>query len=413
MAATSGHEKRLFQLGRNRVATIFLCLVLVLGGPAVASGDPVKIGILNNPSGVGADLAGSGSIVAAKLAIEDVGPVLGADVAVVSADHQDKADVGLGIAKEWYSEDGVDAIFDLPNSGVALAVSGEAARHKKLAFVSTGGSDKLTEDQCNGYTFVWTYNSSSLARASVAEQLAAGRNKWYLLTWDYVAGRSFDSAIRSELASQGGTILGTSFAPLGTSDYSQYILKAAASGANLIEVALVGTDVISAVKQLQEFGVIANGQHLGVLTLTDTDVHSGGASAFAGVESVISFAWNRTPETKAFSERFYKRVGRMPTMYQAGVYSSVLNYLKAVNAAGTKDTQAVLTILRSQKTEDMFAQNATLEPNGLLKHDMYLVRVKKPEQMEGQWDFYEILATVPADKAYPPLADSKCPLVKH
>jgi branched-chain amino acid transport system substrate-binding protein len=210
---------------------------------------------------------------------------------------------------------------------------------------------------------------------------------------------------------KGGQVLGTVFAPIGTADFAPYIIQATASGAKLIEVALSGQDTVNAMKQLQEFGVGKNGQSIGNLVLIDTDVHSAGPAVFAGVESVVAFAWNRTPETRTFADRFFKRTGKMPTMFQAGVYSAVLNYLRSVKTAGTKDSKAVLAAMRANPIKDMFAQDATLRPNGLLTHDMFLVRVRRPEEMKSDWDFYDTVGMIRADAAYPPLSESRCPLV--
>lgn len=388
-------------------------LLLPAASPALAGPDAITVGVINDLNGVYADLGGQGSVAAAQMAVEEFGPkVLGKPIKILSGDHQNKPDVGSQLARRWFDVDKVDMVIDFPNSGVALAVQEVAREKKKVAIFSTAGSTDLTGKACSPTGFQWTYdnysNSAGLARAMVKQ----GYESWYFLTVDYAFGISLENEAAKALTAAGGKSMGSVRHPLNTADFSSFLLTAQASKAKVIALASAGGDVINAVKQAGEFGISQGGQTLVAPVTFITDIRALGLSAAQGLTFVTGFYWDLNDETRAFAKKFYERRKAMPTMAQAGVYSGVLHYLKAVAAAGTDDAEAVSAKMRELPVRDAFTRTGTVRADGRMVHDMYLVQVKKPAESKAPWDYYKVLATLPADVAFRSLEESTCPLVK-
>ncbi len=382
-------------------------------GSGEVSGDRVKIGVLNDRSGLYADLSGEGSVIAARMAAEDFGgTVLGAPIEIVSADHQNKPDVGASVAREWFDVAGVDMITDVPTSSVALAVQ-EVAREKNRVFINSGaGSTALTNESCTPTSFHWTYDTYALAVGTGQAVVQEGGDSWFFITADYEFGQSLEENTARVVEANGGQVLGEVRHPLSTADFSSYLLQAQGSGAKVIGLANAGTDTTNAIKQASEFGIVQSGQSLAGLLLFISDVHSLGLETAQGLVLTTGFYWNLNDKTRAWSERFFERHGAMPTMVQAGVYSGVLHYLEAIEAAGTDEAQAVAEQMREMPVDDgILTDNGTVQANGRMAHDMYLAEVKSPDASEQDWDYYTIVRTIPAAEAFIPLAESTCSLV--
>lgn len=376
------------------------------------SDDVVKIGILNDQSGTYADLAGPGSVVAAKMAIEEMGgKVAGKSVDLIVGNHQNKADVGAAIARSWFDQDGVDMIADFSNSSVGFAVQRLAQERGKVALIAAASTD-FTGKACTPTSAQWVYNSYTngygLAKVLTAQQYKS----WFLITVDYAFGHAFANDMRKAVEAGGGKVVGEVRHPLNTADMSSFLLQAQSSKADIIAFASAGSDMTTAIKQAGEFGITPN-QALAAPAVFLTDVHSMGLKVGQNLKFVTAFYWNRNDETRAWSKRFFERHGAMPTMTHAGVYSSVLHYLKAVDAAQTDDAAAVMEKMRELPVQDVFAENGYLRADGQMIHDMYLVEVKSPEMSKEPWDYYEVLATIPGDEVFKPLAESECPLIKQ
>ncbi|MGA9089756.1 MAG: ABC transporter substrate-binding protein [Bradyrhizobium sp.] len=387
---------------------------LSLGAPgarAQISDDVVKIGVLNDQSGLYADLGGPGSVVAARMAVEDAGgTVLGKPVEIVYADHQNKSDVGAAIAREWFEVGKVDMAIGFDHSAVALAVEQLAAEKNRIAIAGAVGSTAFTGKSCTPTEASWVYDSyaltTSLAKAIVAE----GRDTWFFITVDYAFGHSLEADATAAVKAAGGKVLGSVRHPLNTADFSSYLLQAQASGAKVVAFANGGGDMVNATKQANEFGLTKN-QAIVSLLVFISDVHSMELQAAQGLKFVTAFYWDRDAETRAWSKRFFERQGRMPTMPQAAVYSAVRHYLGAIAAAGTDEAKAVMAKMRERPVNDFYVRNGHLREDGRLVHDMYFAQVKKPSESKGPWDYYKILATIPGDQAFRPLAEGGCPLV--
>ncbi|HEY4204131.1 MAG TPA: ABC transporter substrate-binding protein [Xanthobacteraceae bacterium] len=398
---------RTFGVWSTAVAT---CSLLAIA-PAMAQG--VKIGILNDQSGVYADYGGKTSVEAAKMAIEDFGgEVLGQKIELVTADHQNKPDLASTIARKWYDTEGVDMITDLTTSSVALAVQEVAKEKKKIDIVVGAATSAITGAACTPYGFHWAFDTHALAVGTGGAMVKAGGDSWYFLTVDYAFGHALEKDTSDVVKAAGGKVLGAVRTPLNTSDYSSFLLQAQSSKAKVVGLANAGGDTINSIKQAAEFGITAGGQKLAALLLTLSEVHGLGLKAAQGTVLTESFYWDRNDKSREFAERLYKRTGRMPNMIQAGTYSATLQYLKAVKAAGTKDSDAVVKKLKELPVNDAFTQNGHVQANGRMVSDLYLFEVKKPEESKRDWDYYKLLATVPGDTAYPSAKDSGCPLTK-
>lgn len=390
-------------------------LVAASAAPALAqevSDNVVKIGILNDQSGVYADFGGKSSYEAALMAVEDFGgTVLGQPVEVVTADHQNKADIASNIARQWYDTEQVDAIMELTTSSVALAVQALSKDADKITITTGAATTELTGAQCSPNGFHWAYDTHALAVGTGGALVDQGGDTWFFLTADYAFGYSLEEQTTEFVESKGGTVAGSVRHPLTNPDFSSFLLQAQASGANVIGLANAGLDTQNAIKQASEFGIVQSGQRLAALLFTLAEVNGLGLEAAQGLSLTESFYWNRNEASAEFGNRFMERTGVMPNMVQAGTYSAVLQYLKAVDAAGTDATEAVSAKLHEMPVDDVFAEGGTVGANGRLYKDVYLMEVKKPGDSDIPWDYYNVLQTIPGDQAYISPEDSGCPLV--
>lgn len=392
---------------------LFAVGIMMSAVSALASGDVVRIGVLNDQSGAYSEFGGLGSVIAARMAVEDAGGrILGKPVEVVSADHQSKPDVGVTIARKWFDSDDVDMVVGFDNSSVALAVEQLAAEKNRIAIAGAVATTDFTGKSCTRNEAAWVYDSYALTTSLAQSLVRAGGDTWFFVTVDYAFGRSVEQDARNAVIASGGKVLGSVRHPLGAADFSSYLLKAQASGAKVIAFANAGHDMINATKQANEFGLTRAGQNIVALVVFITDIHSVGLAAAQGLTFITPFYWDRDQESRAWAKRFYERQKRMPTMAQAGVYSAVRHYLRAIEAAGTDEAQAVMAKMRAIPVNDFFARNGHVREDGRMVHDMYFVRVKTLAESTGPWDYYKILATIPAEKAFRPLDQGGCPLVK-
>ena len=375
----------------------------------------VKIGVLNDQSGTYADLAGPGSVVAARMAVEDFGAAKkGMKVEIVVADHQNKPDVGSSIARQWFDADKVDMIVDVPTSSVALAVNQIAKDKNKVLIVSTGATSDLYGKACTPNTLHWTYDTWSLANGTGSAIVKTGGKTWFFLTADYAFGHALERDTEAVVLKNGGKVLGKVRHPFPSSDFSSFLLQAQASKAQIIGLANAGADTINAIKQGAEFGIVKGGQQFAGLLVFLTDVHSLGLNTAQGLLLTESFYWDLNDQTRAFSKRFAKlHKGAMPTMGQAGVYSAVLHYLKAVDALKSDSPgDKVVAKMKELPTDDPVFGKGRVRRDGRKIHPMYLFEVKKPSESKGPWDYYKVRATIPADQAFRPEKEGGCPLVK-
>jgi branched-chain amino acid transport system substrate-binding protein len=367
---------------------LFAAAAALFAAPASAQG--VKIGILNDQSGVYADYGGKYSIEAANMAVEDFGgEVLGQKIELVTADHQNKPDLATAIARRWYDTEGVD----------------------KIDIVVGAATSRLTGDACTPYGFHWAFDTHALAVGTGGALVEAGGNTWFFLTADYAFGYSLEKDTTDIVTAKGGKVLGSVRVPLNSSDFSSFLLQAQSSKAKIVGLANAGLDTTNSIKQAAEFGIVKGGQKLAALLMVISDVHGLGLEAAQGLVLTEGYYWDQNDRAREFGERFMKRTGRMPNMIQAGTYSATLSYLKAVKAAGTKDSDAVAKKLKELPVDDAFAQGKVQE-NGRMVHDLYLFEVKKPQESKKPWDYYKQLAVVPGDKAFLSAKDSGCPLTK-
>ncbi|MGP3698119.1 ABC transporter substrate-binding protein [Rhodobacter sp. NSM] len=397
-----------------RKALLSAVSLAALAAPAAAqvSDDVVKIGILNDQSGVYADFGGKFSYEAALMAVEDYGgTALGQKVEVVTADHQNKPDIASNIARQWYDTEQVDAIMELTTSSVALAVQALSQEKQKVTITTGAATTELTGKQCSPYGFHWAYDTHALAIGTGGALVEQGGDSWYFLTADYAFGYSLEENTGNVVKEKGGSVVGSVRHPLSTTDFSSFLLQAQASGAKVIGLANAGLDTQNAIKQAGEFGIVQGGQRLAALLFTLAEVHGLGIESAQGLTLTESFYWNRNEETAEFGKRFMERTGAMPNMVHAGTYSAVLSYLKAVDAAGTDETEAVAAKLHEMPVDDVFSKGGKVAKNGRMISDVYLLEVKKPGESDVPWDYYNVLATIPGDEAYVDPAQSGCPLV--
>jgi branched-chain amino acid transport system substrate-binding protein len=374
---------------------------------------PLKIGVLTDLSSVYSDIGGLGNIEATKMAIEDFGGVMfGKPIELVSADVLNKADVAASYARKWWESEGVDMIIDLPTSATALAVMELSKQDEKIVIITDAASSDITGKSCSPYTAHWTYDTYANAHAVGGAVVKNGGDTWFFVTADYVFGHSIERDTSEVVKAAGGKVLGSAKHPLNTADFSSLLVQAQASKAKIIGLANAGGDIINAIKQAGEFGIVAGGQNLAAIVMFISDVHSLGLKVAQGLIVTEAYYWDMNDDTRAFGRRFFERMKRMPTMNQASTYSATLHYLKAVQATGTRDTKTVMAKMRETPVRDVFTQNGTLREDGRMVHSMYLFQVKKPEESKGPWDYYKLLAEVPADQAFRPLKDGGCPLVK-
>lgn len=376
------------------------------------SDDVVRIGVLTDLSGLYSDLSGMGSVLAARLAVEDFGKsVHGKPIEIISSDTLNKPDVASSRARTWYDREGVDYIVDMPSSSVSLAVAQVAKSKGKMAAVVGGASTRLTNEECAPTVLHWAYDTYALATATAKAVVEDGGKTWYFMVADYAGGHALHSDAEAVVLQNGGKVVGKAMHPFAGSDFSSFLVQASASGAQVIGLANAGGDTVNSIKQAAEFGI--NKKHIMATTLLfDTDVHSIGLKNAQGIYLATGFYWDYDEKTRAFGKRFFEKHKRMPTMVQAGVYSAVLHYLKGVKAAGTDDAMPVVQAMQKLPVEDLFARNGKLREDGRMVHDMYLAQVKAPEASKYPWDYFTIKKVISGEDAYQPLSKSRCAHVK-
>jgi len=395
------------------IGAIALALGAIGTAHAQVSGGVIKIGVLSDMSSLYADIGGPGSVQAAKMAVEDYGAAKkGLKVEIVSADHQNKPDVGSAIARKWYDAEGVDVIVDVPTSSVALAVTEITKEKGKLFLVSGAASSDLTGKACSPNTIHWTYDTWMLAHGTGSAIVKTGGDSWFFLTADYAFGHALERDTEAVVLKSGGKVLGKVRHPLNTQDFSSFLLQAQASKAKIIGLANAGQDTINSIKQAGEFGIVKGGQRLAGLLVFSTDVNSLTLPVAQGLVLTEAFYWDQNDETRAWTKRFRAKRDKIPSMLTAGAYSAVNHYLKAVQAAGTDEAKAVMAKMREIPVNDVMTKNGKLREDGRLVRDMYLFEVKSPAESKGKDDIYKLLATVPGDEAFRPLKDGKCPFVR-
>jgi len=379
----------------------------------VAQAQGVKIGVLTDLGGVHTENTGQGSLAAARLAVEDFGgKVNGVPVEIVYADHQSNATLAVDIARKWYDE-GVDMIVDLPNTGVALAVQKVAAEKNRIVMISSSAASSITGKACTPVSVHWTYNTYALAKVTGGALVDAGLKSWFFITADYAFGHLLEKETGAVVTANGGQVLGSARFPANNSDFSPVLMAAQGSGASVLAVSSAGADTPNAIRQAAEFGILESPQKLALLLMAITDVHVLGLETAQGILVTDAFYWDRDTETRAFSARFAAlRNGAKPNMYQAGVGGAVLHYLKAVQAAGTDQTEAVMAKMRELPVNDFMTKGGVVRADGRVIRDMGLYQVKTPAESTGPWDYYKLVKTVPGDQAFQPLSESDCPLVK-
>jgi branched-chain amino acid transport system substrate-binding protein len=378
------------------------------GAAAQVSGDVVKIGFITDISGLYSDIDGQGGAEAIKMAVADFGgTVLGKKIEVLSADHQNKADIAASKAREWFDREGVDVLIGGTNSGTGLAMA-KVASEKKKPYISIGaGTARLTNEECSPYTVHYAYDTVALAKGTGGAVTKQGGKSWYFLTADYAFGASLEGDTTAVVKASGGTVLGSVKHPLSASDFSSFLLQAQASKAQILGLANAGGDTINAIKAANEFGVTKTMKLAGLLMFIN-DIHSLTPALTQGMYLTDSWYWDQNDETRAFAKRYFSKMKKMPSSLQAADYSATLHYLNAVKAAGTDDGDKAWEKFRSTKVNDMYAKNGTIRGDGSMIHDMYLMQVKAPAESKYPWDYFKIAATIPGDQAFTTKAESKC-----
>jgi len=398
----------------RKALAIVVAAVAAFGfGASARAEEPIRIGILNDQSGPYSAIDGPTSVDAARMAVEDFGgTVLGRKVEVVSADHQNKADVGSTIARKWFDVDGVTAILDVAVSSVALAVQELARERNKIVIYSGAGTSDLTGKACSPTSVHWTYDTYALTAGTSRAIVGQGGDSWYFISSDNAFGQALQRDSTKAITAAGGKVVGSVLHPYGTPDFASYILQAQSSGAKVVALANAGEDTKNAIKTGTSMGMTETQQMLGLLTLLP-DVHGLGLDAAKGLLVTESFYWNMNDETRSWSKRFFERNNVMPHMVPAGVYGSVMHYLKAVKQAGTTESAVVMKAMKEMPINDFMTKNGHIREDGRVLRDFYIFRVKAPDQAKEPWDYYELVATIPADQAARPLAESECPLIKN
>jgi branched-chain amino acid transport system substrate-binding protein len=380
---------------------------------AQVSDNVVRIGVLTDLSGMYSDLSGPGSVVATQMAIDDfvASEKPSFKIEMVTADHQNKADIASNKAREWFERDKVDIASELVTTSVGLAVQKIAKEKNRIALNTATASTRVTNEDCNDVTIHWTYDTYALASGTARAMVQQGGKSWFFITADYAFGHSLEKDSSDVVKANGGTVLGAVRHPFPGNDFSSYLLRAQSSGAQVIGLANAGGDMINTIKQAAEFG-ISQKQSLAGLLVFLSDVHSLGLNYTQNMYLTEGFYWDLNEETRAWSKRFFEKHKRMPTMIHAGQYSAITHYLKAVKAVSSDDTQKVLAQMRKTPVNDFFAKNGQIREDGRMVHDMYLLQVKKPSESKGPWDYYHVRATIPGAEAFQPLSASRCPLIK-
>jgi branched-chain amino acid transport system substrate-binding protein len=398
------------------VRKLFLAALLAataLTTGAVQAADAIRIGVLNDQSGMYSEFGGLGSVEAAKIAVDIFGgQVLGKKIEILSADHQNKSDIGLAKAREWFDVQGVHAIADLTNSAIAIGVQTFARERGKITLATGPGTARLTNEDCSPTGFHWMWDTYSQAVGTARAVVQDGGKNWFLLAADYAFGHQMAGDLAKTVTENGGKLLGQVKHPLNTTDFSSFLLQAQGSNASIIGLANGGTDTTTAIKQAAEFGITSGGQKLVGLAVLISDVHALGLENANGLIATTGYYWDRDEGSREFAKRFEARMKRKPNMVQAGTYSAVTHYLKAMQAAGTDDGKAVATKMRELPVDDLITKGAKVRDDGRVARDMYLIEVKAPNESKEPWDYYKVLRTIPAEQATMPLSESKCSLVK-
>ena len=380
--------------------------------PAVSDG-VVKVAVLGDLAGPTSDYAGAGAIEAVKMAIEDFGQTIaGAKIEAIFVDHQNKPDIAVAKARELFDTQQVDMVINLSNSAAALAVLEVGRLKKRVTIVTAAGSGRITNESCSPYAVHYVFNVDSLANSVTAPLVRSGARDWFLIVADFAYGLSLEKSVTDILKAEGGRVAGTVKHPFIASDFSSLVVQAQGSGAQVIGLANSSADTVNSIKTLNEFGVMGSKQKVVAFTVLINDIHGIGLDTAKGLQFAASFYWDRNDETRAWSRRFFDRTKRMPNMVNAGDYSATMHYLRAVKAAGSDDPDKVMAKMRELPVNDMFASNGRIREDGLHVHDVYVMEVKRPSESKGPWDYYHVRETVPGDKAYRPLSQSACPLVK-
>ncbi|MDR5868584.1 ABC transporter substrate-binding protein [Halomonas koreensis] len=401
---------------KRSLAGAVAAATLFAAGTAQAqmSDDAVRIGYLADMSGTYRDLAGPGGLEALKMAVEDVGgEVNGVPIEVFSADDRNSADVGANTVREWIDQRNVDLVAGMVASSVSIAVTKVLEENDGLAIISGSAASSITNEHCTPNHIHWVYDTYPLAHGTAKAVVEQGGDSWFMLTADYAFGHALEGDVTKVVEENGGEVVGGVRHPFPTSDFSSYILQAQGSGADIVGLANAGADTVNAIKTASQFGLTQTGQQLAGLLIFLNDVHAMGLEATQGLLLTTGWYWDMDERSREWAERYFERVGRMPTMVQAGVYSSAMHYLDAVEAAGTDDPETVRARMGEMPVEDFFARNGRIREDGRMVHDMYLAQVKSPADSSGEWDLYEIQSTIPADQAYRPLDESQCELVNR
>jgi branched-chain amino acid transport system substrate-binding protein len=401
---------------RKLVRLSLVTLVALAAGGAAAqdkvSDGVVKIGVLTDMTGYYSDLAGPGSVLAARMAVEDFGgKVLGKPIEIINADHQNKADIASNTARKWFDEEKVDVIADLVSSSTAGAVMPVAAEKKRITLLSGPATTAFTGEKCTAYNVHYTYNNWALANGTGREVVRKGGDSWFFVTADYIFGKSLEEDTSKVVKAAGGKVLGAARHPSpGATDFSSYLLQAQASGAKIVGLANAGGDTVGCVKQAREFGITPK-QTLAGLLVFISEVNALGLDTAKGMYLTEAFYWDLNDQTRKWSKRFFEKHKKMPTMVHAGVYSAITHYLNAVKVVGTDDADKVIAQMKATPVKDFFTKDGRIGPDGLHRHEMYLFRVKSPEQSKYPWDYYEVVKEIPASEAFPSVEAQACPLV--
>ncbi len=393
------------------LASLLTCTTALAAG---ISDDKVVIGMPSDFSGIYADLTGKGSAIAAQMAIDEFGgKVLGKPIELLTGDHHLKADVAVGITREWLDRKGLDAVVDIAASSAALAVTKLMTERGKITINNAAGTTRLTGKDCSALSFHWAYDTFALANGVAKAMTLEGNDTWFFITADYAFGYSMEADAKQVIEANGGKVIGSVRHPLSGSDFSSYLLQAQASGAKVIGAANAGSDLRNTIKQAKEFGITSSGQKLTGMIFFIDDARAIGVKEAAGLSVLVGYYWNRNDESRAFAKRFEEKANKKPNTIHAGVYSATLHYLRAIESAGTDDGQAVAEHMRKLKIDDFFAINGFIREDGRMVHDMFLVKIKPANEAESDWDVFEVVRTLPGNEAYRPLSESECALVKN
>jgi branched-chain amino acid transport system substrate-binding protein len=397
---------------KKTAAAVLVSSMIVGAAQAEISNDEIRIGYLADMSGTYRDLSGPGGLEALKMAIEDFGGnVDGKKIVTFNADDLNKPDVGANTVRQWIDERNVDMVTGMVASSVVLAAAKVVEQGGKLALISGAAASSITNEYCSPNHIHWTYDTFALANGTANAVLKDGGKSWFILTADYAFGHAMEADIKKVVEAEGGSVVGAVRHPFPSSDFSSYILQAQGSGADVVALANAGADTVNSLKTASEFGVTQSGQRLAGMVVFLNDIHAMGLEVTQGLMLTTGWYWDMDEDARAWAKRYQERMGSMPTMVHAGIYSATTHYLNAVKATGSDDTETVRAQMAKTPVNDMFAKNGTIREDGRMVHDMYLVQVKTPAESKGEWDLYKVVRTIPGDEAFRPLSESQCKLV--